>query len=298
MTKIPASSEGVGAALHRAFTWHWHLLGLGAGVAFAVLSGAPVLCLPFIAAVEIGYLGLLGMNPRFQALLRGKGIQAANSAAATDAAKKFQQLMSFLSAGDETRFGLLHHRCAELLDLRRRMDAKESDAGVDDFRAESLDRMLWLFLKLLHQRSGLERFLNSTKRSEIEAELRTADEQMAAAKARDQAAGLPEGRLATSIGERITTIRERLGNYQKAAESLELVTAEIDKTEQQITHLCEVGMTMRDAAGLSVQIDSISESLQTSERSFAHASVAQILDDESPPPLLSGALPQRAAVLE
>ena len=170
MTTPPASSEGLGAALKRAFTWHWHLLGLGAGVAFAVLSGAPALCLPFIAAAEIGYIGLLGLHPRFQALLKGRSIQAANNAAATDAAKRFQQLMSFLSAGDETRFGLLHNRCAELLDLRRRMDAKESDAGVDDFRAESLDRMLWLFLKLLHQRSGLEKFLGSTRREGIETE--------------------------------------------------------------------------------------------------------------------------------
>ncbi len=69
---------------------------------------------------------------------------------------------------------------------------------------------------------------------------------------------MPESRLTTSIRDRITTIRERLDNHQKASESLELVTAEIDKTEQQITHLCEVGMTMSDSAGLSVQIDSIS----------------------------------------
>jgi Holliday junction resolvase RusA-like endonuclease len=288
VTTPPASSEGIGAALKRAFTWHWHLLGLGAGVAVAVLSGAPVLCLPFIAAAEIGYLGLLGLHPRFQAVLKGKSMATANNAAAKDAAQRFQQLMSFLSPADETRFGLLHKRCAELLDLRRRMDAKETDAGVDDFRAESLDRMLWLFLKLLHQRSGLERFLGATKRSEIEAELRTAEEQMKSAQERDKAAGLPEGRLATSIGERIKTIRERLDNYQKATEGLELVTAEIDKTEQQITHLCEVGMTMRDSAGLSVQIDSISASLQSSESTFAHASIAQILDDETAPPLLSG----------
>ena len=288
MTTPIASSEGIGAALKRAFTWHWHLLGLGAGVAFAMLSGAPVLCLPFIVAAEIGYLGLLGLHPRFQAVLKGKSIQTAGNAAVSNAAQRFQQLMSFLSPGDETRFGLLHKRCAELLDLRRRMDAKESDAGVDDFRGESLDRMLWLFLKLLHQRSGLERFLGSTKRSEIEAELHTAEEQMKSAQARDKAASLPEGRLTTSISERISTIRERLNNYQKASESLELVTAEIDKTEQQITHLCEVGMTMRDSVGLSVQIDSISASLQSSESAFAHASVAQILDDESAPPLLSG----------
>ena len=298
MTRKPVSSrEGVGQALKRAFGWHWHLLGLGTGIAFAVLSGVPALFLPFLAAAEVAYLGLLGMNPRFQAVLRGKETAVENKVDAV-AARRYEQLMSFLSPEDETRFALLRRRCLELMELRSSMDAKDGDSGVNDFRAESLDRMLWLFLKLLHQRSGLERFLKTTQPGDIEAELLSAESQFTAAEERDKAAGLPEGRLTTSIRERISTIRDRLENYRKAAESLELVTAEIDKTEQQITHLCEVGMTMRDSAGLSVQIDSISESLQSSEQIFAHDSVSQLLDDDLAPRLLSASLPQRTAILQ
>ncbi len=69
MTK--EAPEGLAVSLKRAFTWHWHLLGLGAGATVAVLSGAPLLFLPFIAAAELGYLGFLGLNPRlcyFQSL--------------------------------------------------------------------------------------------------------------------------------------------------------------------------------------------------------------------------------------
>ena len=58
---------------------------------------------------------------------------------------------------------------------------------------------------------------------------------------------------------------------------------------------------MRDSAGLTVQIDSISDSLESSEVSFAHADLSQIFDDESAPPLLSSApppLPQRKAISE
>jgi hypothetical protein len=294
-SKASSETEGVGQALKRAFGWHWHLLGLGALVGVAVLSGVPGVFLPFIAAAEVAYLGLLGLNPRFQSVLRGKNAIEKNEADAT-AEKRFQQLMSFLSPEDETRFGLLRQRCAELLALRRNMDSKDGDVGVGDFRGESLDRMLWLFLKLLHQRSGLERFLKTTATEDMESELRAAESQLKSAEERDKAAGLPEGRLTTSIRERMGTIRNRQENYQKATESLELVTAEIDKTEQQITHLCEVGMTMRDSAGLSVQIDSISESLQSSEQTFAHASVSQLFDDESAPPLLSAPMPQRIAI--
>ena len=293
--KISSAPEGFGQAIKHAFGWHWHLLGLGAAVGIAILSGAPVLFLPFIAAAEVAYLGLLGLNPRFQTVLRGKSNQDEAKANA-GVEQRFHQLMSFLSPGDQTRFELLHKRCAELLELRRSMDAKDASPGVGDFRAESLDRMLWLFLKLLHQRSGLERFLTTTKRSDIEAELKSGEAQLVSSESRDKAAGAPESRLTTSIRERLETIRGRLENYGKAEENLELVTAEIGNTEQQITHLCEVGMTMRDSAGLSVQIDSISESLQSTEQTFAHASVAQLFDDETAPPLLSASIPQRTAI--
>src|SRR5690606_8809242 len=49
-----------------AFTWHWNLLALGAGVAFAMLSGKPDMVLPLVMAGEILYLGMLTTRPRFQ----------------------------------------------------------------------------------------------------------------------------------------------------------------------------------------------------------------------------------------
>lgn len=295
MSNASGSPNGVGAALQRAFTWHWHLLGLGAGLGLALLSGVPWLVLPFLAAAEVGYLGFLGLNPRFQNVLKGQ--QRLPSPQSVDPNKRFQQLMAFLSPDDADRFESLRQRCLELVELRRSMVTKEGTPGVEDFRGESLDRMLWLFLKLLHQRSGLQKFLSATDREQIESELHAAEQQLTGAQERDTAAALPESRLTTAIRDRATTIRERLDNHRQASEGLELVTAEIDKTEQQITHLCEVGMTMSDAAGLSVQIDSISASLQSSEKIFSQASFSQIYDDEPAPPMLSGtAPPPRAAI--
>jgi hypothetical protein len=292
VNKAPGTSDGLGGALKRAFTWHWHLLGLGAGAAVAVLSGAPAVILPFLAAAELGYLGFLGLNPRFQKVLKGQRRQP--PPLPNDPTSRFQQMMAFLYPADVQRFESLRRRCSELINLRRSMASKEGAHGVYDFRGESLDRMLWLFLKLLHQRSGLERFLGATRREQIQNELEFAEKQLANAQERDKAAGLPDSRLVTSIRERVTTIQERLENHRKAADGLELVTAEIDKTEQQITRLCEVGMTMSDSAGLSVQIDSISSSLQSSEKIFSEASFSQIFDDEPAPPLLSA--PSRTAV--
>lgn len=287
MNKASGSPEGLGAAVKRAFNWHWHLLGLGTGLALTVIVGSGLL--PFLLAAEVGYLGFLGLNPRFQNVLKGQ--RKLPPPLPVDPRQRFRQLMDFLSQADAQRFDALRQRCLELVGLRRSMATKDGTPGVEDFRGESLDRMLWLFLKLLHQRSGLQKFLGATHREQIESELQAAEAQLASAQQRDQASGLPDSRLSTSIRDRVTTIRERLDNFRQAGDGLELVTAEIDKTEQQITHLCEVGMTMSDSAGLSVQIDTISQSLQSSEKIFSQTSYSQIYDDEPAPPMLSGALP-------
>lgn len=284
------SPEGLAAALKRAFTWHWHLLGLGTGLAAVVVGGLSVpVWLPFLLAAEVGYLGFLGLNPRFQNVL--KGLHKLPPPLPVDPRQRFQQLMDFLSAADVQHFDTLRRRCAELVDLRRSMATKDGASGVEDFRGESLDRMLWLFLKLLHQRSGLQKFLGATKREQIESELHAAEQQLASAQERDKTAGLPDSRLTISVRDRVTTIKERLDNHHQAEDGLELVTAEIDKTEQQITRLCETGMTTSDSAGLSVQIDAISQSLQSSEKIFSQNSYSQIYDDEAPPPLLSSTPP-------
>lgn len=284
--------DSIGTVLKRAFLWHWHLLGLGVAGGFAVLSGQFGTFLPFLAAGEIAYLGMLGVNPRFQNVLKGVSMtKDLPKAPPTNDLQRFQKLASFLSPEDLSRFQNLHARCSALRDLRRAMDAKDQDDGAENFRGDSLNRMLWLFLKLLHQKSGLQRFLASTQRGQIEFDLKEAREQLAKAKQRDTTtAGGVESRLTTSITERISTIEERLTNFDQTGENLELVSSEIDKTEQQIIHLCEVGMTSRDSAGLSAQVDSISESLQASEKAFAHESIETLFEGDDAPALFGGTI--------
>jgi hypothetical protein len=276
----PGPLQGLGLA----FLWHWHLLALGSVAAFALLGRLPSQWLPFIVACEASYLLLFGLLPG----LRGTFARGGRATGSSSLEDDFQRLLSFLSPEDDTRFRILHQRCSELLQLRRAMDSGAASRPGEDFRAESLERLLWLFLKLLHQRSGLRRFLDSTRREDIEIELARARDQLEEARLKDADSPVP-GRLAAAIAERVHTITERLQNHQSASERLEIVNAEVEKTSQQITHLCETGLTMPDSSTLSARIDAISASVLVSEKTFATAGLDSIfgVDDDQAPPLLS-----------
>lgn len=275
---------GIIADLKRAATWRWNLLGLGAGLAFALLSPATLPVLAIVGAAELAYLGFLGLNPRFQRALRLEaGAKSTTGPDRGAALARFRQMLGFLREDDRARFEALRRRCAELFQLRQTMEAKD---GATMFGGEALDQMLWLFLRLLHQKAGLDRFLETTDQERIEADLDRAEDQLKDALARDGEG--PESRLAATIRDRANTIRDRLDNFRKARDNHELICAEIDKTEQQIKQLCETGMTLRDTSDLTAQINTVSSTLQISERVFAETSFGSGLEDTTlVPPLLT-----------
>jgi hypothetical protein len=172
-------AKSLGSMLTRAFKWHWNLLVLGAGAAFSLLSGNPEV-LAGVAAVEIAYLGFLGTNPRFQNVLQGEQLTKDQALSRGQQQAKLQEIMHLLSDDDATRFLKLRVRCTELLSLRQTLDGAAGSTGMNNFRTESLDKMLWLFLKLLHQKAGIERFMSTTRRGQIEFEKTETESQLAA----------------------------------------------------------------------------------------------------------------------
>ncbi len=279
-------SDSFGSMLKRALTWPWNLLGLGAGVAFAVLSGKPDLFLPIVMAGELAYLGFLGTNARFQNVLKGKSLSEtrAKSKTKSDPEGRLAELIAFLTPADAARFDNLRSRAGELTRLQKRMGTESQlPSGGPDFRTASLDKLLWLFLKLLHHKAGIERFLDSTSRDQLDQQLTETGEQIAGATAKGRSE-----RLVKSLHDKENTIRERLANYDQAEDNREFLMAELDKTEQKITHIVEVAMTETDATSLRVRIDSLTSSIADSERAIKSLQIGDIFaDDElSAPPLI------------
>jgi len=272
------------AKLKRAFKWHWNLLALGAGVTFAFLSGQPDVVLPAVAAAEIAYLGFVGMNPRFQNVLRGKAIMAetAEEKAARTAGvqRKLQSMLDALPQAEAARFEKLRRRCIKLKDLRRQLG--HGDVSESRFRSESLEKLLWLFLGLQNQRATIGAFLESTDRPGLAADLVSARADVEAALVGDRG-----DQLLRSLKERVETIESRIENYDVAQDNCDLLTAELDKTEQKIAHICEIGMTNKSPADLGTQIDSIAESVTLSQQALAGIDLGGALAEE---PLSDGTM--------
>jgi hypothetical protein len=155
------------------------------------------------------------------------------------------------------------------------------DAG---FKTQSLDKMIWLFLKLLHHKEGLSQFLDHTSDSDLELQIRDTGKQLEEARAK----GSSE-RLIDSLVGKLETVESRLSNYRDADENLKILGAELDKTEQKINHICEVGMSSgRDSSNLSTQIDGVADSVRFSERALDGLDLGSIFQDTTePPPLIS-----------
>jgi hypothetical protein len=275
-------ADTFGNKLARAFKWHWHLLALGLGAGLAVLSGHAEMALPILAAGELAYLGFFGTNDRFQNVLRGGELLKAKEDAAEKERNKLRDLINFLSTEDSDRFSRLRARCVEFSDLRDRINSTDGPSAFAGMRNSSLEKMLWLFLRLLHHKAGLDRFLDNTDEDKLKAQLAKADTDIA-----DATENGRSDQLIKSLQEKREAISERLKNYASAEESRELVLAELDKTEQKIEHINEVGMTNRRPSDLSVQIDGIAESMASSERALGDLRSGLIIDEDKAPSLLS-----------
>src|SRR5687768_4746192 len=171
MTSSPASMKDY---LREAFLFRWIMLLFVGGAAAAVLSPFPDLLLPLVGAAELTYLAGLISVPRFRAAIDAK-INALRQGTAPGAvgpqvpAVSLIEMLSGLPTAERARFERLHTRCLEMRKIAAgvRGAAGYQSGGAEDIRTPGLDRLLWLFLRLLLSRTALDRFLKTMNEKEI-----------------------------------------------------------------------------------------------------------------------------------
>jgi hypothetical protein len=286
--------------LREAFFFRWNLLLFAGGAAAAVLTPLAPVLLPLVAAGELTYLAGLVSLPRFRAAIDAKKHALRAAGAATPepaaAAPSLLDMLSSLPSDARKRFEHLHSRCVEMRSIAagvRGASAGHASAS-DAMRTPGLDRLLWLFLRLLVSKTALDRFLRTMNEAEITSRLAELRKSFAAA----QTGG--DERVVRSLQDSIAMAELRLDNFGRAKKNADFVSIELDRIEGKIQTLAEMAVNRQDPDFLSNQVDSAAESMRQTEKAVSELQHLTGLADqlEEPPPImetdLRGALRDRA----
>ena len=277
--------------LKEAFFFRWNLLFFLGGMAGAALAPMSAVLLPLVAAGELTYLAGLVTVPRFRAAIDAKVHSARAKAPAGVAAPPAQSLVAMLAglpAEARRRFERLHGRCVEMRAIAVGVRGAAGDQGgtAEEIRTPGLDRLLWLFLRLLLSKTALDRFLDTMSHEEIAPRLEQFRKDLAAA----QAAG--DDRIVRSLQDSIAMAELRLDNHERARKNAQFVSIELDRIEGKIQALAEMAVNRQDPDLLSSQVDSAAESMRQTEKAVSELQHLTGLADElqEPPPILESDL--------
>ncbi len=280
--------------LKEAFTFRWNLLIFGGAAAAAVLSGHPDVALPLVAAGEIAYLAGLTSLPRFQAAIDAraraeeKGSLASNRESAGSSQGTRQRLLDVLGSLEperRNRFLRLRARCVEMQRIASAVRGETHDASgaSQELRAPALDRLLWVFLRLLLSQQAIERFLRATDGDAIAKSLTALQ-----AKQRD-AEQKGDERMLRSIVDAIATAELRKDNHEKARGNAEFISLELDRIEQKIQALTEMAIGHQNPDELSVQVDAVADGMAQTEATIRELqAITGLGAEDATPSILSG----------
>ena len=255
--------------IRKAFTNHWNLLGLVAGIGFSVLSGNAEIGLPLVAAAEVAWLGFVGTHPRFQRyvdVIENEELRS-HDAAASD--ERMRKMFAALPRGLQNRFTEILKQCHELRSIGQGYRAANSateDGTISELRLNGLDKLLWLYLKLLFTEYSLNRFFETTGAEQIQRELKQVQERLN--REQERQSGTQRDRIIATLEDNLETCKQRMANFSQARDSYELVRAEQQRLETRIRSLAEMSISEGDPGTISSQVDTVAGSVAETEKTL------------------------------
>ncbi len=256
--------------LKEAFTYRWNLLLFGGAAAAALLSPSPDVVLPLVLAGELAYLGGLTTLPRFQAAIDARaraeerGLTTGSAPPRQDKQRKLTDILGSLEAERRNRFLRVRARCVEMQRIANavRGDTRDESGAAAELRTPALDRLLWVFLRLLLSQQALGRFLRAADGETIKKQLDDLIARQRAAEAKQ------DERILRSLVDSVATATLRLDNYEKARSNAEFVAVELDRIENKIQALTEMAISHQDPNELSIQVDAVAEGMSQTEETI------------------------------
>ncbi|MSQ47196.1 MAG: hypothetical protein EXR78_02220 [Deltaproteobacteria bacterium] len=291
---------GLGRYLKAAFTNQWNLLAFFGAMGFALLSGHPDVFVPLVLAGELAYVGLLGTHPKFQSYVDAQAAKVTREQGTSSAEQNFQRMMNALPDALRQRFRNLQARCLELrqiaLELKDPSLAKSpetvtattwsTDNPLEEMQLAGLDRLLWIYMRLLFTQYSLDRFLQRTSESQMQRDITRLETQLQ---------GVPvnsndpqQQKIRKTLEDNLETSRARVANLKKARDNYEIVRLEIDRLENKIQSLSELAINRQEPDFVSAQVDQVVTSMVQTEKTMNELEFATGLSvaEETVPELL------------
>jgi hypothetical protein len=230
------------------------------------------------AGLELGYLGALVTNGRFQ-----RAIAARKSAVSEDQwSGKVEELVGKLSESDQRRYVALLARCRSILEQQGQAGDAAMTQGLESQNA-SLSRLAWLYLRLLMMRQAIDKVLvDETDPGNRRLQGRIGDLQKRLA---DESINED---LRRSLTSQLEILEQRMAQRSEGAGKLAFLEAELTRIHEQVELIREQAVLSTDPELLSQRIDEIATTLGgTSQWIRDQQQVYGVMQDlvAEPPPI-------------
>ena len=258
--------------LKRAFWIGPRVPGLGrlpvnalATLGFGILGfGHPAFWLLGVG-LEAAYLGLVAGHPRLQRLVDAERPRAGSETVE----QGWRELTDKLPQEARRRLALVELKRDRILQL-----AREAQAG--DFEAESrrdaLDRLTWIYLKLLVARHHLEASREETREEDLKRQI--------AGLEGETAAGDAPPALRESQQARLKLLRQRLDNLALGEQKLKQVDSDLARIEAQVDLALENASLRGGGAAVAANLELAGQALDE-EFDFGDAETAVLALDQA-----------------
>jgi hypothetical protein len=237
--------------------------------------------------LEVAYLFGLATRPRFRKYVDAQKAKAARESLTAQApGDTVQRILGELPAASVKRFEALRKNCQDLQQIAAQLrDPERADVGasLEDLQLAGLDRLLWIYLRLLFTRHMLDRAFQSSGEDQIAHEIRGLEEQL-----RALGNDPKKQKLRKTLEDNLETCRQRVATYEAAREKGELVRLELDRLENKIRGLNEMAVSRHEPNFIAGQVDQVAASMVQTERTMQELQFATGLSgaDEQVPQLL------------
>ncbi len=224
-------------------------------------------------------------------LYRDISAQSKKSGDSEISRKKAQEMLASLSNGDRQNFGQLRDICSQLQSIATgvRGDAASSYISkISETHVAGINRLLWIYLKLLYSKKEIDNFFQTIDVGSIEGYIRQTEERLAML-GNESEDDLARSKRRRSLTDVLKTSMQRLKNYQMVKENHEFISIELERLYLKITSALEMGIHQQSTDDITGEIDAVSTSVVYAEQTIQEleAVIGFSLDESETPMLLN-----------